>query len=107
MCLLATRGRPKRLARDIPQLIVAPRREHSRKPDEARTRIERLVCGLYVELFARERAPGWDAFGDELDFFDTPKFSTAMPTASALTRADPDRVKSTNRNSKQKRGLRL
>src|SRR3546814_11954276 len=30
-CLLATRGKPKRIARNVPQLVVAPRREHSRK----------------------------------------------------------------------------
>jgi N6-adenosine-specific RNA methylase IME4 len=62
-CLLATRGRPKRVARDVRQLIISPRREHSRKPDEVRRRIERLVAGPYLELFARERAPGWDAWG--------------------------------------------
>ncbi len=34
-CLLATIGRPARVSRDVKWLIVAPRREHSRKPDEA------------------------------------------------------------------------
>lgn len=34
MCLLGTKGKPKRIHRDVRQLIVAPRREHSRKPDE-------------------------------------------------------------------------
>jgi N6-adenosine-specific RNA methylase IME4 len=38
-CLLATRGHPQRKAKDVPRLIVAPRREHSRKPDEAINRI--------------------------------------------------------------------
>jgi N6-adenosine-specific RNA methylase IME4 len=65
MCLLATRGRPKRLAKDVRQLIVAPRREHSRKPDEAYERIERLVRGPYLELFARGCRLGWDAWGNE------------------------------------------
>ncbi|KKK55097.1 hypothetical protein LCGC14_3077990, partial [marine sediment metagenome] len=68
-CLLATRGHPRRLARDVPRLVVAPRREHSRKPDEVRRRIERLLPGPYLELFARERAPGWDAWGDEVEKF--------------------------------------
>jgi N6-adenosine-specific RNA methylase IME4 len=35
-CLLATRGKPKRWAKDVPSLVIAPRREHSRKPDEVR-----------------------------------------------------------------------
>ncbi len=66
-CLLATRGNPKRVHSDVPKLIVAPRREHSRKPDEVYDRIERLVPGPYIELFARNRRPGWDALGDEAD----------------------------------------
>jgi len=70
-CLLATRGRPKRIARNVPQLIISPRREHSRKPDEVRTYIEHLIAGPYCELFARSRAPGWDAFGDEAGLFDS------------------------------------
>jgi N6-adenosine-specific RNA methylase IME4 len=59
-CLLATRGRPRVLDRGVPELIVAPVREHSRKPDEARQRIERLFAGPRVELFARQRWPGWE-----------------------------------------------
>jgi N6-adenosine-specific RNA methylase IME4 len=65
-CLLATRDKPKRLHRDVRQLVVAPRREHSRKPDEVRSRIMRLVDGPYLELFARQRAPGWEAWGNEV-----------------------------------------
>lgn len=59
-CLLATRGHPHRLNADVRELIVAPRREHSRKPDETYDRIERLCSGPYVELFARQAHPGWD-----------------------------------------------
>jgi N6-adenosine-specific RNA methylase IME4 len=66
-CLLATRGHPKRLDNGVPKLIVAPRREHSRKPDEAYERIERLCTGPYMELFARQRRPGWDCLGLEAD----------------------------------------
>jgi len=69
-CLLATRGAPRRRARDVKRLVVEPRREHSRKPDTVRKRIERLVEGPYVELFARETRPGWDAWGSELGIFD-------------------------------------
>lgn len=66
-CLLATRGRPRRLNADVRKLIVSPRREHSRKPDEAYGRIERLCAGPYLELFARERRLGWDSLGNEVE----------------------------------------
>ena len=69
MCLLGTRGKPKRIHKDVRQLIVAPRREHSRKPDEIYERIERLVGGPYLEMFARQRRLGWDAWGNETDKF--------------------------------------
>ena len=44
-CLLATRGKPHRLSANVRKLIVSPRREHSRKPDEAYERIEGLCEG--------------------------------------------------------------
>ena len=68
-CLLATRGKPKRLNADVRQLIVEPRREHSRKPDRVNGDIERLGAGPYLEMFARHRRPGWDAWGDEVGTF--------------------------------------
>lgn len=67
ICLLATKGTPKRMAADVPQLIVAPREEHSKKPDETRDRIVRLMGDLpRVELFARQAPPGWDVWGNEV-----------------------------------------
>jgi N6-adenosine-specific RNA methylase IME4 len=68
-CLLATRGRPKRLNADVRQAIIEPRREHSRKPDCVHERIERLIAGPYLELFARQRRPGWTVWGNEVDRF--------------------------------------
>ena len=65
VCLLATRGKPKRLDRGVDQVIEAKRRAHSAKPMETHARIERLVAGPYLELFARERREGWDAWGDD------------------------------------------
>jgi N6-adenosine-specific RNA methylase IME4 len=47
-CLLATRGRPKRLHADVCQGITEARREHSRKPDCVRGRIERLTSGPHL-----------------------------------------------------------
>ena len=69
ICLLFTRGRPKRRDKGVRQFINAAVREHSRKPDVTHERIERLVGGPYLELFARERRPGWDAWGNEVGKF--------------------------------------
>lgn len=86
-CLLATRGSPKRLAKDVRRLVVSPRREHSRKPDEVYSRIERLVAGPYLEMFARESRSGWDAWGDETGLFDSGSAPTRKwPSDLAKTR---------------------
>jgi N6-adenosine-specific RNA methylase IME4 len=66
-CLLATRGHPRRRRANVRKLIVSPRREHSRKPDEAYGRIEALCDGPYLEMFARSSRPGWDTWGIEAD----------------------------------------
>lgn len=95
-CLLATRGNPQ-LKTELPDdlfgagsvpegvrsvrdwiewwpedEIRAPRREHSRKPDEQYDRIETLFDGPYVELFARQRRPGWSVWGNQADKFGEP-----------------------------------
>jgi N6-adenosine-specific RNA methylase IME4 len=70
LCLLFTRGKPKRTSAAVRKLLIAPRREHSRKPDEQYARIEALVGGPYLELFARSQRPGWTAWGNETDRFD-------------------------------------
>lgn len=67
VCLLATKGNPKRKNADVRQAIVEPRREHSRKPDCVYERIERLVDGPYLEMFARgQPRPGWTLWGNEV-----------------------------------------
>lgn len=70
VCHLFKRGRPKRLGKGVRQIIRAPRREHSRKPDETYSRIERLVAGPYLELFARQAWPGWSSWGAEVGKFE-------------------------------------
>src|SRR3990167_10183569 len=69
-CWLATRGKPKRLNADVRQVLIEKRREHSRKPDGIHERIERLVAGPYIELFARQQRPGWTAWGNETNKFE-------------------------------------
>lgn len=66
LCLLATRGSPRRLAKDVHQIVQSPVSGHSRKPDEVALRIERLVSGPYLELFGRRAAPGWTVWGNEI-----------------------------------------
>ena len=68
LCLIATRGHPKRVSKSIRQLVASPIERHSKKPDCVRDRIVEL-CGDIprIELFAREAAPGWDALGNEID----------------------------------------
>lgn len=67
-CLLALRGKPARASGSVRQLVVSPVRRHSQKPDEVRDRIVELMGDVpRIELFARERSDGWDAWGDELE----------------------------------------
>lgn len=65
-CLLATRGSPKRQAMNVFQVVQSPIAEHSRKPDEVQVRIERLLNGPYLELYARRATPGWTVWGNEV-----------------------------------------
>ena len=66
LCLLATKGKISRIRKDIHQVVMSKAREHSRKPDEVRERIVKLMGDLpRIELFARQRFDGWDAFGNE------------------------------------------
>ena len=68
ICLLATRGRPKRAARDVKQVILSHVERHSQKPEEARRRIEALMGDVpRIELFARASPPGWDVWGNEVE----------------------------------------
>jgi N6-adenosine-specific RNA methylase IME4 len=71
-CLLATKGAPLRLAEDVHQIVLAPVGEHSAKPQEVRARIERLLVGPYLEIFARRAVPKWSVWGNEI-FADIPE----------------------------------
>lgn len=67
LCLFAKKGRPKRQAKNVKQIVMAPRSRHSEKPAEVRDRIVQLVGDLpRIELFARTSTPGWDAWGNQL-----------------------------------------
>lgn len=69
LCLLATKGKPKRINAGVHSVVDSPIREHSRKPDAVRNRIIKLVGDLpRIELFAREIPDNWDAWGNEILF---------------------------------------
>ena len=68
ICILATKGHPKRVDAGVRQVILSHIEEHSKKPDEARERIVRLMGDLpRVELFARQSPEGWDVWGNEVE----------------------------------------
>lgn len=68
ICVLATRGHPKRASTGVHQVIMTHIEEHSKKPDEVRERIVRLMGDVpRIELFARQSPEGWDVWGNEVE----------------------------------------
>lgn len=66
-CLMAVRGKPTVTLTKQTTALVAPLREHSRKPDEFYALVESLCPGNKLELFAREQRDGWQSWGAEKD----------------------------------------
>lgn len=68
ICVLATRGHPKRVNAGVRQIILSHIEEHSKKPDEVRDRIVQLMGDVpRIELFARQAPKGWDVWGNEVE----------------------------------------
>ena len=68
MCLLATKGHPKRKSAHVHQIILSPVAEHSKKPGIVRDKIIELMGDVpRIELFARQTTPGWDVWGNEVE----------------------------------------
>jgi N6-adenosine-specific RNA methylase IME4 len=67
VCLIGVKGKPIKQSNSVSSVIIAPREEHSKKPDIVRDKIVEL-CGDVprIELFARAIFPGWDSWGDAL-----------------------------------------
>lgn len=89
--LFAVRGRvPYRINPETQKraqgrtLVLEPRGEHSAKPAVFRRIIERVSPGPYLELFARERVPGWDAWGNEVES------SVTINEGPCTPRVDPE-----------------
>jgi|TARA_R100001460_G_scaffold25572_1_gene51487 N6-adenosine-specific RNA methylase IME4 len=67
ICLIGRKGKFKRHSKKVKQLVIDNLREHSRKPDCVRDRIVELCGDLpRIELFARQKTPGWDVWGNEI-----------------------------------------
>lgn len=67
LCILATKGHPKRVNSGVHQVIMSHVEQHSKKPDEARDRIVQLMGDVpRIELFARQSPDGWDVWGNEV-----------------------------------------
>jgi N6-adenosine-specific RNA methylase IME4 len=68
--IVATRGNPRQ-AYAPPTIFDGLAREHSRKPDEAYQLAERVLPDARrADLFSRQRRPGWEAFGLEVEKYD-------------------------------------
>ena len=68
ICLIAVKGKPHRIVKNIKQLVSAERKRHSEKPEEVRKRIVELMGDLpRIELFARQKTEGWDVWGNEVE----------------------------------------
>lgn len=66
----------KRYSKSVHQFIISPVEEHSKKPDITREKIVELAGDLpRAELFSRQKTPGWDAWGNEVDS----DFSLSVP----------------------------
>lgn len=85
ICLLAKCGSPKRMAKDVRELLVTPVREHSRKPDELYELLERFAAGPYLEMNARTERPGWDQWGNEVQ-----KFLHPAPKVALVPEEEPE-----------------
>jgi len=67
VCLIATKGSIECKNHTISQIVYEPVGEHSAKPSIVRDKIIKLVGDLpRIELFAREKADGWDVWGNEI-----------------------------------------
>ena len=67
LCLLAVKGKPKRISASVHSVVDTPIERHSKKPDVIRDKIISLCGNLpRIELFARQKTEGWDAWGNEV-----------------------------------------
>lgn len=68
--VLGRKPNSTRIGKAVRELILAPVREHSRKPDAFYERVRQYAAGPYLELFARESRKNWTTWGNEAQKFD-------------------------------------
>jgi len=67
LCLLAIKGKLKRLTGSVRQIVESEIKRHSEKPEEVRKKIVELYGDIpRIELFARKNTKGWDVWGNEV-----------------------------------------
>lgn len=67
ICLLATKGKPKRISASVNSIIDTHIEGHSKKPAIVREKIVELMGDIpRIELFARQEVEGWDCWGNEI-----------------------------------------
>ena len=64
--LFAVAGGCQVLRHDVPNVIEAPRRKHSEKPEKLQDAVETMSPGPRAELYARRERPNWACWGAEL-----------------------------------------
>ena len=65
-CLIGIKGKPPKVSNSVSSVVISPREEHSKKPDEVRDRIVEFTGDVpRIELFARQSVIGWDCWGNE------------------------------------------
>ena len=70
ICLFGTKGAMSKYKKsnNVESLVIAERKGHSKKPVEVSERIEELFGDIpKLEMFARDKKQGWDAWGNEVD----------------------------------------
>lgn len=66
-CLIGIKGKPPKASNSVSSVVISPKEEHSKKPEEVRKRIVEFSGNLpRIELFARQHIEGWDCWGNEV-----------------------------------------
>jgi N6-adenosine-specific RNA methylase IME4 len=69
-CVLGIKGKPAWYLENERDIISIARREHSRKPDEFYSMVERLNPNTKkIDFFSRQKREGWEQYGNESDKF--------------------------------------
>ncbi len=98
LLLFGTKGKVRTLkpGRTQVNLLMTRKQEHSRKPDETYDIIRACSPGPYVELFARQRVPGWEPWGDQVDSYETVRPDFPAYNGSRLGVAQPLKKEATD-----------